>query len=121
MAVGGGVGALLRHVSAEVIGAGSSGIPWSTLTVNVIGSLVLGVVLAHHESGRAAGWSRPLLAVGLCGGLTTFSAFVVEVDRLWWARSADVAISYLIVTVGVCVAAVVVGRHAMRRSRSAVR
>ena len=58
--------------------------------VNVAGSLVLGfVVVAALTRGPPSRYLRPLLGTGFCGGLTTFSTLVVEVDLL--VRSGRVA------------------------------
>jgi len=57
--------------------------PWGTTTVNVVGSFVLGVVVAAGTSG----WSA-LVGTGFCGALTTYSTFGYETVRL--AASDDV-------------------------------
>lgn len=51
--------------------------PWGTWTVNVVGSLVLGVVAAGTSS-----WTQGLVGTGFCGALTTFSTFGYETVRL---------------------------------------
>ena len=47
----------------------------TTLAINVVGSLALGVLVAQRPDGR---WSRPFLGTGVLGGFTTFSAFAVQ-------------------------------------------
>jgi CrcB protein len=83
IAVGGAAGTLLRAWLAQVMPPGANGFPWDTFTVNVVGSAVIGFVvvtaLARLAPSRLL---RPLLATGFCGGLTTFSTFVVEADLL---------------------------------------
>jgi CrcB protein len=77
VAVGGGAGSWLRFAVGRLLGA--SAFPWATLTVNVAGSFAMGLVagwLARNGQGGEA-W-RLLLAVGLLGGFTTFSAFSLE-------------------------------------------
>ena len=99
VAAGGAVGAWLRFVAGRLIGANP--FPYATLTVNVLGSLAMGLLagwLARHgESGEP--W-RLLLGVGVLGGFTTFSAFSLElalmIERGAMAQAAAyVALSLL--------------------------
>jgi CrcB protein len=92
VAAGGAVGAPLRYLvdrlvtdrvtrssSERAVGAsGSALFPWGLLAVNVLGSLIAGVVLAS-----TSGDLRILLLVGFCGAFTTFSGFAWEADRMW--------------------------------------
>ncbi len=73
------------------------GIPWSLLAINVLGSLVIGIVGVMW--GGHAGW-WPLLGPGVLGGFTTFSA----IAAMAWTTSATlgVALAVLAVTLVVC-------------------
>lgn len=71
VALGGAFGAVLRWAAGRWLPG--TRFPWSTLVVNVVGSLLLGVVVA-----AADGWPRTLLGTGLAGALTTYSAFALE-------------------------------------------
>jgi fluoride exporter len=93
VAVGGAAGTLLRALIAEDLPVRGRAFPWATLAVNLGGSLILGFVLVATVSGSA--YARPLLATGFCGGLTTFSTLVVEVDLLVRAGRAGTAAVYL--------------------------
>lgn len=80
VAAGGAVGAVLRHLvalaSLRVLG---EGFPWGTLVVNVLGSFVLGWLLATTgESEVLSPDLKLMLGTGLCGALTTFSTFSVQ-------------------------------------------
>jgi CrcB protein len=79
--VGGGIGAALRHgvniASLRLLGPG---FPWGTLTVNVVGSLVMGLLAAWFAfKGTSTEPWRLFLATGILGGFTTFSAFSLDV------------------------------------------
>ena len=81
VALGGASGAVLRYHSGRLIGtlAGPNTVfPWGTFSINVVGSLLMGVLagwLARHQASEA--W-RLLIGVGVLGGFTTFSAFSLE-------------------------------------------
>lgn len=79
IAVGGAVGAVLRHgVSRGAIAWGGQGFPIATLLVNVLGSLLLGLLYGWAAKGAVSPEIRLLLGTGFCGALTTFSTFSVE-------------------------------------------
>ncbi|WP_305785817.1 fluoride efflux transporter CrcB [Symbioplanes lichenis] len=80
VALGAAVGAPLRWWADRCIPK-RDGFPWGTLTVNVAGSLILGVVLVLP----LAPWLVSLLGTGFCGALTTYSTFSFETVTL--ARS----------------------------------
>ena len=56
--------------------------PWGTFTVNIIGSLVLGLVLGAASSGAVPASVVAFVGTGICGALTTFSTFGFETVRL---------------------------------------
>jgi CrcB protein len=101
VAVGGAAGALARYavaVAAVAIGASA---PWATLTVNLLGSLLMGLLVAAvvEHPARHPLW-RPLLGVGFLGGFTTFSAFAGDAvlladDGAWLAAAGYVAVTVL--------------------------
>ena len=113
VALGGAVGSVARYGSAALFARLSQGsFPWSTLFVNVSGSLVIGVL-----AGLAAADGRPLLGtdarallmVGLCGGYTTFSSFSLETLRLMREGAWGWAMANVLGSVVLCLAAVWLG------------
>ncbi|MEF8827905.1 MAG: fluoride efflux transporter CrcB [Haloarcula sp.] len=74
---GGAIGALCRHYLAGAVKRET--FPLGTLTVNAIGSFVLGLLTFAGVTGDAA----LLVGVGACGSFTTFSSFSVGTVRLW--------------------------------------
>lgn len=115
MAVGGGTGGALRYALSLQAPPGI-GWPWATFAANVSGSFLLGVlmvgVLARPGVHRLL---RPLLGVGLLGGWTTLSAYVLEAHQLVAAGRAGLAVAYLAATAVVAVAAVAAGAALARR------
>lgn len=80
--LGGALGAGVRAALVLPIGSATSSLllPTVTLVVNVVGSLLLGLVIGTLGSGSPR--LRALLGTGLLGGFTTYSAFAVQVVRL---------------------------------------
>ncbi|MFW6372025.1 MAG: fluoride efflux transporter CrcB [Bacteroidota bacterium] len=74
---GGFIGSVMRYLVQHYVEKGlSSTFPWGTMIANIAGSLIIGIIFALAEKGNLinAEW-RMFLAVGFCGGFTTFSAF----------------------------------------------
>ncbi|MEI8593978.1 fluoride efflux transporter CrcB [Photobacterium sp. Hal280] len=80
VAIGGAIGACSRYLIAElsVILLGK-GFPYGTLAVNIIGSLIMGMLSSALNQGmiEATPW-RPLIGLGMLGALTTFSTFSMD-------------------------------------------
>lgn len=96
--LGGGLGSSLRFYISTIINHNE--LKWiPTLTVNVLGCLLLGVFLAaYHKEQLAQHWYI-LLGVGFCGGLTTFSTFSAELFLLIKNASYTSALTYLLLSV----------------------
>ncbi len=109
-ALGGALGTWLRWAATLVLpmqALPEHPWPWNTLAVNLLGSLLIGLVLEAGEKLHAH--IRAFHAVGFCGGLTTFSAFAVETARLLQAGRLGLAAAYVVVSVVGCVLAVWLG------------
>ena len=101
VALGAAVGTPLRFVVSSRC---DDEVPWGTLAVNVVGSFVLGLLVARSVDGEAFA----LLGVGFCGGLTTYSSFAVQTARLPRRRAA----AYAVATIVLSLAAAALG-HAL--------
>ncbi|UYB39993.1 fluoride efflux transporter CrcB [Streptomyces sp. Je 1-4] len=95
------VGAPLRFLTDRYVQCRHDTVfPWGTFTVNVAGSLILGLVTGAVAAGAASSHVQLLLGTGLCGALTTYSTFSYETLRLaadgarGWA-AANVVLSVL--------------------------
>jgi CrcB protein len=82
--LGSGIGGLLRFVISDFLYKYSSSLfPYGTLTVNVVGSFLLGLIIFYLDSLKLiSAEMRLFLTIGLCGGLTTFSTFSYETVKL---------------------------------------
>ncbi|HEY5109861.1 MAG TPA: fluoride efflux transporter CrcB [Acidimicrobiales bacterium] len=118
IAGGGALGTLARYGVERAVAADTLGFPWATLTVNVVGSFVLGVVITLL-AGRWPDdrWLRPLVAVGFCGGFTTFSTFALEIDQRARHGHAGAAAAYLVASLVAGLGAALVG-SALARGRT---
>ncbi|MEO7070399.1 MAG: CrcB family protein [Nostocoides sp.] len=110
IATGGVVGSLGRYCVGLALPHPAGGWPWSTLTVNLTGALMMGLLVeflvARPGAHRLA---RPFLAVGALGGWTTFSTFAVDVIQQSHAGHGGLAAAYVIGSVVASVAGVAVG------------
>lgn len=93
VALGGGAGAAARFGVSQAL-AGRDGFPWATFAINVVGSLLLGILMGAFPSAEEAWRVRALLAVGFCGGFTTFSTFSYETLVLFQRGSPATALAY---------------------------
>ncbi len=110
ISAGGVVGGVARHGVTEVFGGPPGGFPSATFAINVSGCLLLGVLMVLISEvwiGRRL--LRPFLGVGVLGGFTTFSTYVVDIQRTVAAGSPGVALLYLAATVVGALVAVWVG------------
>lgn len=83
VAVGGALGALLRFGVSDWVQRWTAGpFPWGTMTVNVLGSLLLGFAVVWLETTATSGEIRQFATIGLLGAFTTFSTFSYEAMAL---------------------------------------
>ncbi|GHE39629.1 CrcB family protein [Streptomyces sp. OfavH-34-F] len=116
IAAGGALGALARFEASRLWPTPAGAFPWTTLLVNAVGCLAIGVFLvAVTEIFTAHHLLRPFLATGVLGGFTTFSTYCVDIERLVDAGHAATALAYLATTAAAAMAAVGVGAFSTRR------
>lgn len=116
IAAGGALGALARYaVSGWAQSLGGTRLPWGTLAVNVLGSFLLGFLVAlalGHAGGEAGG--RHFWGIGFLGAFTTFSTFSYETVALfqggdWTGGAANVGLN-LGLGLAAAVAGLIIGR-----------
>lgn len=108
--IGGGLGSLSRYGVAVLLRAYSFDFPLATFLVNVVGSLILGFIVAlFWNKAHFNDTVRLAIAVGFCGGLTTFSTFSWETFDLIKNGEFLLACVYALISVLTCVLAVSVG------------
>ncbi|MBL1067615.1 CrcB family protein [Streptomyces sp. 7-21] len=123
VSLGGGAGALARYGAGRLWpsgpGSGHGVFPWTTVAVNVLGCLLIGVLLT--VAGAAAAGTpaahrlvRPFLGTGVLGGFTTFSAAMLDTERLLRDGRPSLAFGCLALTAVAALAAVWLGAAAAR-------
>ncbi|MDP6906254.1 MAG: fluoride efflux transporter CrcB [Candidatus Thalassarchaeaceae archaeon] len=95
VAIGGAIGAVLRYLVGEWL---PNDFPWGTLTVNLIGSLLLGMIVGLSVSEEMA----LLLGTGLMGAFTTMSAYSVDIVKLFDEGKFGTTSVYIIMTLIGC-------------------
>ena len=110
MAAGGAVGAAVRWWLGTAMPVQPLTFPASTLLINALGSLLIGLLMAYVGSRPVSPYLRPFLGVGVLGGFTTFSTYALEVSRLFTFEGGfGFGIAYLVVTPLVAVVAALMG------------
>ncbi|MEP6954243.1 MAG: fluoride efflux transporter CrcB [Solirubrobacteraceae bacterium] len=117
---GGALGALARALLENALPHDPGAWPWATFAVNVAGALVLGWAATRlQERLPLSAYRRPFIGTGICGGLTTFSAFQVELLEMLDARHVALAVAYAAASLAAGVVAVAVATNLVRRARVA--
>ena len=113
VAVGGALGSLARFwMTGAVAALTGTRFPYGTLLINILGSLVIGVVAGITLTPARMGMHpdlRVFLMVGICGGFTTFSAFSLQTLELMQAGDVIPAAFYVAGSVILCIIAVWIG------------
>ncbi|WP_170435621.1 fluoride efflux transporter FluC [Ruegeria arenilitoris] len=97
--LGGGLGAVLRHWVARAI---THDLPVSTLVVNVLGSLLLGLWIGYLGGPVEMAEEEKRLVFGFCGGFTTFSSFAYQSLELHRERTIVLAGGNILLSLGLC-------------------
>jgi CrcB protein len=108
VAVGGAFGAMARYaVSTWIFNATSHKFPYATLSVNVLGSFVMGILFVFIvERAALPAEMRGLLMIGFLGAFTTFSTFSLDALGLWQNGHLFLALVYVLATVVLCLVAI---------------
>lgn len=114
--LGGALGSVARYlVSTWMAGRFGSAFPWGTFSVNVFGSLLIGLIATlADERGSIGPQVRVFIVVGVLGGFTTFSSFSLESLRLAengeLVRSAANVLGNLVAGFGAALLGIALGR-----------
>lgn len=111
--LGAGIGGALRHgVNVACARLSGTAFPWGTLTVNVLGSFIMGALAGWLAFKAGEAWSQSLrlfLTTGILGGFTTFSAFSLDAVLIWERGQNGLAATYVAASVLLSIAGLVAG------------
>lgn len=96
--VGGGFGSICRYLVSQLISQSFDHYPFGTLTVNLIGSFLIGLLVGLSEKFYTHQNWHFLLVTGFCGGFTTFSTFSYENLQLMRNLEYKALFSYVFVS-----------------------
>lgn len=119
VALGTALGGVLRHALDRLMVPGDA-FPWSTLMVNILGSLLIGWIAgraADPASGLAHANLHAFLVPGFCAGLTTFSVFSLETLILLRSGAITAGIANIAITVVLMLIAATLGLTAARNMK----
>ncbi len=117
VALGGALGSVSRFLLGPALQrAFNATFPVGTLFINVVGSLILGFVLGLAAEGvDVRPEARAFIAIGFCGGFTTFSTFSYEAVRLLEDGEGSRAALYVLTSVVLSISAAFIGLVAARQ------
>ncbi len=106
--LGGSIGSMLRYLAGHYIK--SQGFPFHTLLVNIIGSLLIGMVIGMSlkDINFSNDW-KLFLATGICGGFTTFSALSLENLQMLQQQKYFLSLLYISASIVLGIAAAWLG------------
>ena len=108
IALGGAFGAITRYAVSLIVGY-----PYGTLTVNIVGSFLMGLLFIYLNQKGLDRW-QPFLLIGLLGGFTTFSAFSLDTFKLYEDGRLMMAGIYVFASVFLSLIALIIGMFVAR-------
>lgn len=116
VAIGGALGSVARYLTGVGLGRWlGAGFPWATLTVNIVGSLVMGILVGlMAQRWVPSGEMRAFLTIGILGGFTTFSTFSLDAAGLLQRGEMGMAAAYVLSSVIMGIGGLFAGLYLVR-------
>ena len=109
VAAGGAIGATARYLTGvAAVRIMGHGFPWGTMTVNIVGSFLMGVIVVVMAEKSGQKFS-PFLVTGILGGFTTFSSFSLDAITIYERGQVGLAAAYVSASVILSLAAIFAG------------
>nr|WP_263312920.1 CrcB family protein [Mammaliicoccus sp. Marseille-Q6498] len=104
-----GIGAVCRHLTNEIVKKTfNTSFPVATLIVNILGSFMIGIAAQFLQNDTQ---SYAMIAIGFCGGYTTFSTHFLEIYERYLLKSYKQMVIYLLMTIILSISACLVGYY----------
>jgi len=114
--IGGAIGAGARHLVGQAMLARlGPAFPWGTLSINIVGSLLMGLLVGWLVRSGGGDAARLFVGVGILGGFTTFSSFSMEYWMLFERGQNAQAAAYVLASVVGAIAACGLGLFIVRQ------
>jgi fluoride exporter len=108
--MGSGLGGVCRYLIGKTFTDTSYSFPYATLGINIMGSFILGALLSNTFMLKSDSL-KCLLAIGFCGGFTTFSSFSMEALQLIKEQQFFVAMLYVLLSLVLSLLATFIGSY----------
>ena len=115
--LGAGLGGMARHGVGLAALRYGTGFPYGTMGINILGSVLMGVLAGWYAMRGGSQPVRLFLATGVLGGFTTYSSLAVETERLLASGRAGLAVGYALTSLVVGLAAAAAGVAVAARGR----
>lgn len=118
VALGGALGSVARYWLGLAMASISKNLPWSTITINIVGSFIIAFFGALTFSDAKFPLSenvRIFVMVGICGGFTTFSSFSLQSFELLRKGAVTHACINIFLSIVLCIGASAVGFYAAQK------
>lgn len=103
------IGGMLRYGVSLIQKEFAGNFPWATLSVNLIGCFLIGIVYGWSSKGNTDTIWQLFLTTGILGGFTTFSAFSLETVNMFRSGQTGFALLYILISVLVGLLATLIG------------
>ncbi len=113
--LGAGLGGVLRHGVNLIAARTGTSFPWGTFTINVSGSILMGLVTGWFAARGGGMAARLFIATGVLGGYTTFSTYALEAFMLIERGEISSALVYILGSVLLGIGGLAIGLMIMRQ------
>lgn len=107
--LGGGIGSLLRYTLTLLVSNTAPNFPYATLLANALSCILLGLYMGYELAQGTHPPTRHFLAIGICGGFSTFSTFTADTYKLYTHQQYPLAILNIVSNMLICLTCLIIG------------